>query len=99
RVDAAHDREAGLGLAVGDGVAADDRGLGAGAGVVDARHDLGEGGEGELVGGEADEGEGDLGAAAHGPDVAERVGGGDGAEGARVVDDGGDDVDGEDERA
>ncbi len=95
-VDRAGDGITKLDVFVVDAVAADD-----GAGGFDhfggsAFEDLAEDGEVAFAG-VGEDGERGDGTATHGVDVAEGVGGGDGAEGERIVDDGGEEVDGLDE--
>src|SRR5690606_33023784 len=80
------------GVAAGDG----DAGVAAGAGaaVEDARDRL----RGEHVHRHAHQGQGEQRGAAHGVDVADRVGGGDAAEVVRIVDDGHEEVGGRHDR-
>ncbi len=92
-VDRAGDGVAELDVFFVDGVAADQ----GAAGFVDffgaAAENLFE--DGEVAGsGVGEDGEGGERARAHGVDVAQGVGGGDGAEGVGIVDDGGEEVDG-----
>ena len=86
-VDGAGDREAELDLGVANGVAADDGAAGRGAALRAAGDDLAEPVEVELVVGVAREVERGDRHAAHGVDVAERVGGRDLAVDERVVHD------------
>src|ERR1019366_7640338 len=84
-VDGAGDGVAEFNFVVGDAVAAEDGAFGLAHFFGAALEDLLERGQ-IALGGPGQDGERRDGAAAHGVDVAQSVGGGDGAEGVRVVD-------------
>ena len=95
-MDGAGDGVSELEFLVANGVAADDGASGFDHLAETAGENLLENVEIAFVG-KADQGEGVEGTSAHGVDVAERVGGGDLAEGVRVVDDRGKKIHGLDE--
>ncbi len=96
RIDQARNRVAEFGFFVADAVAADYDASGLDHFGEAAGENVLEDFEIAFFG-EANHGEGGDGASAHGVNVAERVGGGDLAEGVGVVHDGGEEIDGLDE--
>src|ERR1039458_9314943 len=92
-VDGAGDGVAEFNFVVGDAVAAEDGAFGLAHFFGAALEDLLERGQ-IAFSGIGQDGERRDGAAAHGVDIAQGVGGGDGAEGIRVIDDGSEEVDG-----